>query len=56
VDRGNTIVTVEGDDLATWEAAAQPVIDRWLAEMADKGIDGQDLLTRARALIAANSM
>ncbi len=55
-DRGNTIVTIEGDDLATWEAAAQPVIDRWLAEMADKGIDGQDLLTRARALIAANSM
>ncbi len=55
-DRGNTIITVEGEALATWEAAAQPVIERWLAEMADKGIDGQDLLTRARALIAANSM
>lgn len=55
-DRGNTIVTVEGDDLATWEAAAQPVIDRWLAEMAAKDIDGADLLTRARALIAANGM
>ncbi len=55
-DRGNTIITVEGESLDTWEAAAQPVIDRWLAEMADKGIDGQDLLTRARALIAANSM
>jgi len=56
VDRGNTIVTIEGDDLATWEAAAQPVIDRWLAEMDTKGIDGADLLTRARALIAANGM
>ena len=55
-DRGNTIVTIEGEALATWEAAAQPVIERWIAEMADKGIDGQDLLTRARALIAENSM
>ena len=55
-DRGNTIVTIQGDDLTTWEAVAQPVIDRWLAEMADKGIDGDDLLTRARALIAANGM
>lgn len=55
-DRGNTIITIEGDDLATWEAAAQPVIDRWLTEMAAKDIDGADLLTRARALIAANGM
>jgi len=55
-DRGNTIVTVEGDALATWEAAAEPVIDRWLAEMASKDIDGADLMSRARALIAANSM
>lgn len=55
VDRGNTIVTIEGDALAPWEAAAQPVINRWLAEMADKGIDGQDLLTRARALIAVDT-
>ena len=55
VDRGNTIVTIEGEALAPWEAAAQPVIDRWLAEMADKGIDGQDLLSRARGLIAKYS-
>ncbi len=55
VDRGNTIVTIEGEDLATWEAAAQPVIDRWLAEMEAKGIDGQDLLVRARALISQNT-
>ena len=56
VDRGNTVVTVEGDALAEWQAAAQPVIDRWIAEMAEQAIDGQDLLTRARALIAANGM
>lgn len=56
IDRGNTIVTIEGDDLVPWEAAAQPVIDNWLVEMSNQGIDGQDLLTRARALIDANSM
>ena len=54
-ERGNTIITIQGDDLATWEAAAQPVIDRWLAEMDGKGIDGQDLLLRARALIAQST-
>ena len=56
VENGNTIVTIEGDNLATWEASAQPVVDRWLEEMTEQGIDGQDLLTRARALIAANGM
>ncbi|MCF6272453.1 MAG: TRAP transporter substrate-binding protein [Rhodobacteraceae bacterium] len=55
-DRGNTIITIEGDDLATWEAAAQPVISRWITEMDSKGIDGQDLLARARDLIAKNSI
>ena len=53
--RGNTIVTVEGDALGIWEAASEPVIERWLADMADKGIESQDLLTRARALIAQHS-
>ncbi len=52
VDRGNTIITIKGGALAQWEAAAQPVIDRWIVDMNAKGIDGQDLLDRARALIA----
>ncbi len=56
VDRGNTVITVEGDALSPWQAAAQPVIDRWVAEMAEKGIDGADLLARARAAIAASGM
>lgn len=52
---GNTIITVEGEALTAWQDASQPVIERWLAEMADRGIDGQDLLDRARALIAENT-
>ncbi len=56
IDEGNTLITVEGDALTEWEAAAQPVIDRWIEEMDAQGIDGADLLERARALIAENSM
>ena len=53
---GNNIITIEGDDLAAWEAAAQPVIERWLAEMESQGIDGADLMARATALIDGHSM
>ncbi len=48
---GNTIVTLDAAEVARWKAAAQPVVDRWVAEMEAKGIDGQDLITRAKALI-----
>lgn len=33
----------------------QPVIDRWIAEMKGKGVDGQVLVDEARALIAKHS-
>ena len=55
-DRGNSIVIIEGDALSAWQAAAQPVIDRWIVEMDEQGIDGADLLSRARALIASGGM
>ena len=51
VDRGNNIVTVTGDDLAAWQAVAQPIYDEWVADMDSKGIDGQALLDEARGLI-----
>ncbi|MFZ1814776.1 MAG: TRAP transporter substrate-binding protein [Rhizobiaceae bacterium] len=51
VDRGNKIVEISGDELARWKTAAKPVVDGWLGEMKEKGIDGQDLLDRANALI-----
>ena len=56
LSEGNTIITVEGDDLDAWQAAAQPVIERWIAEMAEQGIDGADLMERTKALIAENTM
>ncbi|WP_306119465.1 MULTISPECIES: TRAP transporter substrate-binding protein [unclassified Roseitalea] len=50
-DRGNTIVRIEGEELARWQAAAAPVIDAWIAEMDERGIDGAALLEKARSAI-----
>lgn len=53
VDRGNNVVTLNAEETDAWKAAAQPIYDDWLADMAAKGIDGQALIDEARALIAA---
>ena len=54
-DRGNTIVAIEGEELAKWQTASQPVIDNWLVEMEEQGIDGQALLNQAREAIARHT-
>jgi TRAP-type C4-dicarboxylate transport system substrate-binding protein len=48
---GNSIVTLEADEVARFKTAAQPVIDRWVSEMDAKGIDGKALIEEAKALI-----
>lgn len=52
VDRGNTIITVSGDDLQPWVDAVQPIYQSWVADMEGRGIDGQALIDRARELMA----
>ena len=52
VDLGNNIVTLNAEETEAWRAAAQPVVDEWLADMESRGIDGQALIDEARALIA----
>ncbi|MEM6760820.1 MAG: TRAP transporter substrate-binding protein [Pseudomonadota bacterium] len=52
VDKGNNIVTVTGDNLAAWQAAAQPIYAEWVADMDSKGIDGQALIDEARSLMS----
>ena len=54
-ERGNTIIVLDDAEVARWKAAAQPVIDNWIAEMKDKGIDGADLYERAQALMTKHS-
>lgn len=55
IDRGNAIVAIEGEALTEWQEASQPVIDNWLAEMEDQGIDGQALLDLAREAIVRHT-
>lgn len=55
VERGNTIVTIEGDELSRWKEAAEPVKARWIEEMQSKSIDGQALIDRANQLIGSHS-
>lgn len=54
-DRGNTIVTLDDAETARWQAAAQPTIDKWVADMNAAGNDGAALLEAARAAIAAEA-
>jgi TRAP-type transport system periplasmic protein len=51
VERGNAIVTIDGEELDRWKTAAQPVVDEWLVEMDGKGIDGAALIDKARTAI-----
>ncbi|MGR3344890.1 MAG: TRAP transporter substrate-binding protein [Paracoccaceae bacterium] len=55
VAAGNEITTLDETEIARWKAAAAPVVTRWIADMEARGIDGQALIDRARALIAEKS-
>ena len=51
LDRGNNVVTLDVNQSAGWAKAAQPVYDVWLSEMKEAGIDGQELIDRAKKLM-----
>ena len=51
VNAGNSIVLLDEKEVARWKNAAKPVIDRWIEEMAGKGIDGAGLIEQVQALI-----
>lgn len=50
-DAGNNIVTLDEAEVARWKEAAEPVIERWVADMEAQGIDGNALIEQARAAI-----
>ena len=50
-DLGNSIVTLDEAETARWKAAAQPVIDQWIAQTPN----GQQLYDAARGLVARYS-
>lgn len=51
LDNGNNVITLDADQTAEWRELAQPVYDKWLADMTERGIDGQALLDEATQLI-----
>ncbi len=51
---GNAHIQLSDEEWAEFEAAVAPVVDRWVAEMAEKGIDGQALYDRAFKLVNEN--
>ncbi len=51
-DLGDSFYTIEGEELARWQAAVAAVSEAWIAEMSKSGKDGQALIADARALIA----
>jgi TRAP-type C4-dicarboxylate transport system substrate-binding protein len=51
-DLGDAFYTIEGEELARWQAATASVMQGWIAERDAAGQDGQALVDAARALIA----
>jgi len=51
LDLGNNVITLDEAQTAVWRERAQPIYDKWLADMTEKGIDGQALLDEASMLI-----
>jgi TRAP-type C4-dicarboxylate transport system substrate-binding protein len=49
--RGNTIIDLTPEQVEAWQAAAERVEQGWIAQMDEKGFDGQALVDEARALI-----
>lgn len=53
VDMGNNIITVDAETAKSdWLPVVEPIYASWIAEMAEKGIDGQARIDEARALMA----
>lgn len=53
VAAGNNIQKLDDAEVARWKAASEPVVARWVADMAEKDIDGQALIDQAKGLIEA---
>ncbi|MBQ4823353.1 TRAP transporter substrate-binding protein [Leisingera sp. HS039] len=51
LDLGNTVITLDEEQTAVWRERSQPIYDKWIADMAEKGIDGNALIEEASGLI-----
>jgi TRAP-type C4-dicarboxylate transport system substrate-binding protein len=55
VESGNEHIQLTPEEVAAFQAAVEPVVDRWVAEVTPTGVDGAGLVERARAAIAENA-
>ncbi|MCY4541461.1 MAG: TRAP transporter substrate-binding protein [Rhodobacteraceae bacterium] len=55
VEAGNEHVVLTEEETAAMFQALEPVVERWIAEVTEKGIDGDGLVARARELVSANA-
>ncbi|WP_425088801.1 TRAP transporter substrate-binding protein [Stappia sp.] len=49
---GNIIRKLPEDEVARWKAAAEPVVEAWVAEVTGKGYDGAAMVEDAKAMIS----
>ncbi|MEO1638117.1 MAG: TRAP transporter substrate-binding protein [Pseudomonadota bacterium] len=54
-ERGNTIITLNAEQVVAWREASAPTIDAWIAEADAAGIDGTGLYADAVTLIAKHA-
>jgi len=52
---GNTYIELDEEQTAAFRDKLEPVVDRWIEDVAAKGIDGKALVEAARAAIAKHS-
>lgn len=55
VERGNSITDLSAEEIARWREQSAGIVDEWIAEMDERGLDGAALVDRARELIAENT-
>jgi TRAP-type C4-dicarboxylate transport system substrate-binding protein len=53
--RGNTISAITEEEKAKWVKATEPVVEAWVKQAKDRGLDGGKLLETARALVAKHA-
>jgi TRAP-type C4-dicarboxylate transport system substrate-binding protein len=49
--RGNTVTSIAQDEKARWVKATEPVVDAWLKQAKERGLDSSKLLDTARSLV-----
>lgn len=50
--RGNTVAAIDPAEAARWRKTTEPVVDAWIKQVKERGMDGGKMIENARALIA----